>query len=586
MSSGELLARRDFIKGAIALSALSGLGGCVGGSREVVSIEPRLDRDRSAWTFVGSEDWSQDGQGVLYSPVWNQRKARFSDLLKREDFAYPSREVLTDTEISLEFQTFYWSVTNLSIVLRAQDDHRFYCVEFDDMERKGPRYAVRLFVQDGSGYRRDIAVGFAPHPELPERWVQRGPRPEEWEEATPGWMKARVLAEGDRIQVFVDGGLVLDVRDGTYRAGRAGVMARGPVKMRRLSLRGRRGRLEAPWSLSGEEHPRYFHPYPDPDKAYGDNQTYPGVCRTAEGDLLVWMSVNGPPHSFNDFLLVRSRDEGRSWGEPVLVRKLSDGGKPGFFFGHRDGRLSCLYTYGWDSKVAGPKIAFSEDEGRTWTPARPLEVSGKPLQAAAREGKIGPYSPVTRYSDGTLLQFYYHVQTVAGGSVESNAERRDRSLAIRSTDDGRTWTGPYYLDPDNFDSNECMGVECADGSIVAFARTLRAPFMWMSRSRDKGLTWSKQVPSDCTGECPQLLRHSSGVLIMGSRGYGIFMKTSSDEGLSWSRETRISLCSGMMGMTEMKDGRVLVVFHEAYRTPTRIRGHYMKVSPDGSLTSA
>ena len=213
-------------------------------------------------------------------------------------------------------------------------------------------------------------------------------------------------------------------------------------------------------------------------------------------------------------------------------------------------------------------------------------MSGKPLQAAAGEGKIGPYSPVTRYSDGTLLQFYYHVQTVAGGSVESNAERRDRSLAIRSTDDGRTWTGPYYLDPENFDSNECMGVECGDGSIVAFARTLRAPFMWMSRSRDKGLTWSRQVPSDCTGECPQLLRHSSGVLIMGSRGSGIFMKTSIDEGLSWSRETRISLCSGMMGMTEMKDGRVLVVFHEAYRTPTRIRGHTMKVRPDGSLTSA
>ena len=583
MSSGELLARRDFIKGAIALS---GLGGCVGVSREVVSLEPRLDRDRGSWTFIGSEDWSQDSQGILYSPVWNQRKARYSDLLKREDFAYPGREVLTDTEIGLEFQTFYWSVTNLSIVLRAQDDRRFYCVEFDDMGRKGAKYAVRLFVQDSSGYRREIANGFAPHPGLPERWVQRGPRPEEWEKATPGWIKARVLAEGDRIQVLVDGQRVLEARDGTYRAGRAGLMARGPVKMRRFSLRGRRGRLDTPWSASGEEYPRYFHPYPDPGKVYGDNQTYPGVCRTAEGDLLVWMSVNGDPHGFNDFLLVRSRDEGRNWGEPVLVSKLSDGGRPGFFFGHKDGRLSCLYTYEWNSGVAGPKVAHSEDGGRTWTPARPLEVSGKPLQAAAREGKIGPYSPVTRYSDGTLLQFYYHVQTVAGGSVKSNAERRDRSLAIRSTDDGRTWTGPYYLDPENFDSNECMGVECGDGSIVAFARTLRSPFMWMSRSRDKGLTWSRQVPSDCTGECPQLLRHSSGVLIMGSRGSGIFMKTSVDEGLSWSRETRISLCSGMMGMTEMKDGRVLVVFHEAYRTPTRIRGHYLKVRPDGSLVSA
>jgi hypothetical protein len=42
----------------------------------------------------------------------------------------------------------------------------------------------------------------------------------------------------------------------------------------------------------------------------------------------------------------------------------------------------------------------------------------------------------------------------------------------------------------------------------------------------------------------------------------------------------------MMGMTEMKDGRVLVVFHEGYRRPTRIRGHYMYVHKDGTLTPA
>ena len=265
---------------------------------------------------------------------------------------------------------------------------------------------------------------------------------------------------------------------------------------------------------------------------------------------------------------------------------MADGGKPSFFFGHQDGRLSCPYKYGGESEILGPKVAYSADGGKTWTAAKPLRVSGKPLNARAQKGKIVPYSPITRYSDGTLLQFYYHVQTVEGGSVESNAERRDRSVVIRSIDDGRTWTGPYYLDSHNFDSNECMGAECSDGSIVAFSRTLRSPFMWMSKSGDKGISWSKHVPSDCTGECPQLLRHSSGVMIMGSRGTGIFMKTSIDEGQSWSRETRVSLCSGMMGLTEMKDGRVLVVFHEAYRTPTRIRGHYMRVKSNGSLVSA
>ena len=64
------------------------------------------------------------------------------------------------------------------------------------------------------------------------------------------------------------------------------------------------------------------------------------------------------------------------------------------------------------------------------------------------------------------------------------------------------------------------------------------------------------------------------------------MKTSIDEGRTWSQEVRISLCSGMMGLMEMKDGRVMVVFHEAYRTPTRIRGHYMRVENDGTLVSA
>ena len=58
------------------------------------------------------------------------------------------------------------------------------------------------------------------------------------------------------------------------------------------------------------------------------------------------------------------------------------------------------------------------------------------------------------------------------------------------------------------------------------------------------------------------------------------MKTSLDEGTMWSRETRISLCGGMMGMTEMKDGRVLhpeqrITREEALKTYT-IWGAYMQ----------
>ncbi len=577
----NVIHRRALLEAGVTLAAAPR----VSAQANLISLKPSLPDKAAPWTFVGSPDWSQDA-GILYSPVWNQRKAK-KPTCSSERILPTRRARPSTTRISASNSV---SSTGRSPTPASSFGPRtayaFYRVQLYDLERKGPKYSVRLFVQDASGYRRDIASGFAPHRDLPERIVQTGPRPEEWETATPGWASVRVRAEGDRIRVFVDGKLVVEAKDSTYPTGHAGIVARGPVTFRNLALSGTRATRSTAWTAVPGERPAYFYPYPDPEKRFGDNQTYPGICRTAEGHLLVWMSVRGDPHGFHDFLLVRSRDEGKSWGEPVLVNRLPDGGKPGFFFGHRDGRISCLFMYDWNSGHKGPKRAFSSDGGRTWSRPEPLVVSGKPLYEIPEDGNIGPYSPISRLSDGTLLQFFYHVQTVKGGNAGSNAERRDRSLIIRSTDDGKTWTGPHHLDPSNFDSNETMGAERADGSLIAFSRTLRAPFMWASVSRDGGLTWSRQTPSDCTGECPYLLRHSSGVLLMGSRGAGIFMKTSVDEGRSWSRETRISLCSGMMGMTEMKDGRVLVVFHEAYRTPTRIRAQYLRVRKDGRVDAA
>ncbi len=588
-----MIRRREFIGKTLAGMASAGVAGFTGCSflTGEVSLTPKLAGHKEAWLYVGSKDWSQDDDGIIYSPVWNQciAKKGGNDTLKREDFAYPASTVLGETDLSMEFRTYAWSVITTGIVFRAQDSARYYVVEFSDMERKGPKYSVRLFRQDASGYRQELAAGFADHPELPEQWVQRGPTPEEWERATPGWARARVHAQGDQIRVLVNDQVVLETKDGTYSAGLAGIVARGPVTFRNLRLSGKRGKLDHTWRTIAEERPAYTYPLPDPEERYGNHQAYPGIFRAANGDLAIWMGVNGPVHAPDDTLLIWSRDEGKTWGEPTLFKKRLDIGRPHFFFGHQDGRLSCLYVSpnGWASQAGWPKVAYSNDGGKTWTDPKPLIVSGKPLSDHAKQGTIGPYSPITRYSDGTLLQYFYHVQTIKDGDGEAtNAERLDRSLVIRSTDDGKTWTGPYYLDPNNTDSNETMGAERADGSIVAFSRTLRSSFMWMSTSPDKGLTWTKQVQSNCTGECPYLLRHSSGVLIMGSRGYGIFMKTSTDEGKTWSRETRISLCSGMMGMTEMKDGRVLVVFHEAYRRPTHIRIQYMRVEPDGQLQPA
>jgi len=186
-----------------------------------------------------------------------------------------------------------------------------------------------------------------------------------------------------------------------------------------------------------------------------------------------------------------------------------------------------------------------------------------------------------RLSDGTVVFCGYEARTITGEDEATNAERLDRSLFFRSTDDGVTWEAPVYFDEDNYDHNECMVAETEPGKLVAFMRTLAAPFMWTSRSEDSGRTWTPLVQSNVSGECPYLVRHSSGTLVMASRGYGTFVKLSFDEGRSWTKEWRISPASAMLGMTELADGRIMIVMHEVYRVPGYIRGQFFRVTPDG-----
>ena len=102
--------------------------------------------------------------------------------------------------------------------------------------------------------------------------------------------------------------------------------------------------------------------------------------------------------------------------------------------------------------------------------------------------------------------------------------------------------------------------------------------MWTSVSKDGGLNWSPLVQSNVNAECPCLLMHSSGVLILGSRGYGTFINLSFDRGRTWSKMYRLSPASAMIGMAEMEDGRVFIIMHEGYRVPGNVRGRFFTVS--------
>ena len=562
--------------------------------RVATTMQGREDR----WTFVGAEHpWKEREDGVMLPPIWKilgeadapayfKTYGAYADDLTREDYAFLSGETLGDVDLSVDFQIRYAAVCNMGVAFRAQDSRRMYCVRVEDMDRKGYSFRVSLWIQDTHGFGREIASGIVPHPETPDRIRQRGPRnQDDWIKSSHGWSTLRARAVGDKISVSIDGKEAFECRDATYAAGAVALIARWAVPFRNLRVAGSAAELPTPWRIVPGTSPRYVLPF---EGRIGPYEVFPAVTQDPKGTIHVSANV-GEKGSRLAVGIVRSTDGGRTWVGPKLFPDIgqhdpygSDAYGSGLnpaVYAHKDGGLTCFVNErGPTGTSCG--VARSTDGGQTWSQVSELAVSGRPFSKLVDSGGVQLYSPVQRLRDGLLLVCGYHYDTVPGGNLGSSADRLDRSFLLRSTDDGATWTGLHYISRDNFDNNECMIAELPDGRLQAFMRTLKAPSMWTSYSADRGLTWTPLTQSGVSAECPFVLGHSSGTILLGSRSCGIFLNVSPDGGKSWE-VFRVSPCSGMMGMTELSDGRVLIVYHTGFRVPGRIRAQFLRVTPTG-----
>ncbi len=551
-----------------------------------VQLNAALRGREGDWVFIGVPKWKEDADGVIYPPVWSypnfdpdptQVPNVYAHELAREDYALISTPALSDTDVSVEYKCTWSAVAHGGIVFRALDSARCYVLDIQDLYRKGQYYEYTLWKQDATGYREKLASAMAPHSIVPEHVLQAGAKTRaDWEEATPDWVTVRVQASGTYMRVSVDGAVLFDVRNRSYQAGCVGLATRGAVYFRNLRVSGVPAQLPGQWSAHEGELPRFT--YPGGKQAEGFN-AYPVVCGTRDGATLVaWghTPIERRTWGAQMIVLTRSDDGCRTWS-PLRPIFDAPGARcaPRSLFEYRDGALSCILQI-----PPRDVVIVSRDGGRTWSEPRELLIAGKPL--------VKPqwlYSPMMRLSDGTVVMCGYDADVVSGGDEGSNADRLDRSFLLRSGDDGYTWEAPTYFDPANFDHNECMVAETAPGKLVAFMRTLAAPYMWTSRSQDGGKTWTPLVQSNVAGECPYLLRHSSGALVMASRGSGTFVKLSFDGGESWPGQWRISPASAMVGMTELPDGRVFIAMHEGYRVPGYVRGQTFRVTPNGPVAA-
>lgn len=165
-----------------------------------------------------------------------------------------------------------------------------------------------------------------------------------------------------------------------------------------------------------------------------------GGLLAANGDLL--LPLTDPPH-YSRVFLIRSRDGGRSWGEPepVATAQGAEFEEPSAVLLH-DGAILMLLR-----ENVGRDLQFvrSGDHGARWSPPRPAGLAGFPAH-------------LVRLVDGRLAALTA-VRTAPGAIL----------LAV-SADEGATWDGEPVVvagDLGTHDLGYPTGVSTRDGSVFA-----------------------------------------------------------------------------------------------------------------------
>lgn len=289
----------------------------------------------------------------------------------------------------------------------------------------------------------------------------------------------------------------------------------------------------------------------------------PSITRTARGDLLA-SYCRGSTHGSTDMkaVVLRSGDEGRSWGNVVLDEVLVY--DPATIYGSgvgaycasgllrlHSGRL--VYAIGdiWvpTSPSRRPRVAISDDDGYTWTVSGTLPPGGISQTAfGGRPFQIGTDIFIPAYSrDAT------------------SSSDPARIFLYVSHDDAATWSlGPVIFDGvaqpmgsplrRNWQEEECDRI--VDSPPVTPQRrmclirsydTNAVNVISRSYSLDGGLTWSTPVDVFPGAALPRWGQLDSGMIVVATRQEGVgfadsqsVYRTSADRGATWSSEIILS----------------------------------------------
>ena len=349
---------------------------------------------------------------------------------------------------------------------------------------------------------------------------------------------------------------------------------------------------------------------------------WPSVCRTRDNELLVVFSGDRLCHvdPFGKNMLVRSRDNGRTWSRPAVVNNTPLDDRDTGIIQTRTGTL-LLFFFTSDTFVSWREEAkkyYGERIVESWQPAIDQvteEVRAKYLGSFCRRsvdngitwsdliptGASAPHGAV-ELRDGTIA--YAGNEAWQGGHAV---------VLTVSADDGCTWTPRGLITPmdlyDNVRFYEPHLVELPDGRLLVQLRANAANpedrFLYQAESADQGFTWTRPEKTGIWGLPPHLFMHSSGTLVSvyGHRRkpYGQRASFSTDHGKTWGQECILAAADhplwdkpedvrasaahrhdffyqvpdlGYPCSVELPGGEILTVFYETARpdTPAAIKG--------------